>query len=136
VRTLISPRLLPFLGLLLLGCASAAPVKCPDPLSPGSRRVLGDELIATREPDLYQAIVVSRPTFLQPRDARRQHPAVYVDGIAMAEFDALRSVPLADVVEVAFMSGPDATTRYGTGHVGGAILVRTTRGLAPGRCGG
>jgi hypothetical protein len=53
--------------------------------------------------------------------------------IALAEFDALRTIALADVLDVTFLSGPDATTRYGTGHVGGALLVRTRRGGISGR---
>lgn len=80
--------------------------------------------------------MATRPTFLQGRDARRQEPVLYVDGIAIAEFDALHDIPLADVLDVTFLSGADATTRFGTGHVGGALLVRTRRGLVPGGCGG
>ncbi|HSW30105.1 MAG TPA: hypothetical protein VLH75_11530 [Longimicrobiales bacterium] len=97
--------------------------------------MLSDELAATREHGLYEAIQVSRPAYLQPRDARRQAPALYVDGIAMAEFEAIRTIPLAEVIEVSFMSGTDATTRYGTGHAGGAILVWTRRGQISSRCG-
>jgi len=132
MNTLRSTRLTPVFVLFLMGCVSGGAVKTDGFTSPNSRRVLGDELVATREPDLYGAIATCRPTFFQPRDARRQAPALYVDGIAMAEFDAIRSIPLADVVAVEFMSGPDATTRYGMDHVGGAILVWTRRGRTTG----
>jgi hypothetical protein len=97
--------------------------------------VVCEELLATREATLYEAIEVSRPPFVHPRNASRYGPLLYVDNVPMAEFDAIYSIALSDVVEVAFMSGPDATTRYGTGHVGGALLVTTFRGRSGGRCG-
>ncbi|HSW30167.1 MAG TPA: hypothetical protein VLH75_11840 [Longimicrobiales bacterium] len=133
---MIPPRLIPCLSLLLFGCVTATPwaVNRPAPLS--SKQVRCEELRATREATLYDAIEVSRPTFVHPRSAGREGPVLYVDNIPTAEFDAIHSIPLSDVVEVAFMSGPDATTRYGTGHVGGALLVRTFRGRSGNRCGG
>ncbi|HSW29973.1 MAG TPA: hypothetical protein VLH75_10870 [Longimicrobiales bacterium] len=84
--------------------------------------------MSTREPDLYEALAICRPSFVRPRDAMRQAPALYVDGIATAEFDAIHAISLPEVLAVEFMPGPDATTRYGTGHVGGALLVWTKRG--------
>lgn len=121
-------RSLPLAALFLFGCAAAGAVRAPGAPTPGSRFVSGEELMATREVDLFEALQVSRPAFLQARDARRQAPALYVDGIALAEFDALHTIALTDVLDVTFLSGPDATTRYGTGHVGGALLIRTKRG--------
>ena len=123
-------RALPLMSLLFLGCASAGAVMGPGEVNPDSRIVSGHELIATRESDLFEAIQVSRPAFLQGHDARRQAPALYVDGIALTELDALHTIALSDVLDVMFLSGPDATTRYGTGHVGGALLIRTRRGPA------
>lgn len=126
---------LPLVAIFLFGCASAGAMRVPGAPTPGSRTVSGEELRATREADLLEAIQVSRPAFLQARDARRQHPAIYVDGIALAEFDALHTIAVSDVLDVTFLSGPDATTRYGTGHVGGALQIRTRRGWVSGGSG-
>lgn len=136
MRVLILPRFMPCLGLLLLGCVASTPWDRPRPTPHSSNKVVCEELLATREATLYEAIEATRPPFVHPRNASRYGPLLYVDGVPMAEFDAIYSIPLSDVVEVAFMSGPDATTRYGTGHVGGALLVTTFRGRSEDRCGG
>jgi hypothetical protein len=136
MRTLTLPRLVPCLSLLLLGCVASTPGAKPRPIPPSSKKVLCEELRATREATLYDAIEASRPAFVHPRNAGREGPALYVDDVPMAEFDAIYSLSLTDVLEVAFMSGPDATTRYGTGHTGGALLIRTLRSHNGGRCGG
>lgn len=124
-------RLAPIIGLVLVGCLSGGAVRSHAADPPNSRRVLGEELAATRQSDLFQALCICRPTFVRSRDAARQPPALYVDGIAMAEFDAIYAITVPEVLAVEHMSGPDATTRYGTGHVGGALLVWTRRGRAP-----
>ncbi len=121
-------RVAPMLAVLLMGCVSGVAVRQHGSAPPASRRVQGEELMATREYDLYEALVLCRPSFVRPRDAQKQAPALYVDGIAMVEFDAIHAISLPEVLAVEFMSGPDATTRYGTGHVGGALLVWTKRG--------
>ncbi|NJD20655.1 MAG: hypothetical protein FIA95_15400 [Gemmatimonadetes bacterium] len=83
---------------------------------------------------MYEALRLSRPRFLRPRAALSLEPVVYVDGVRANELGDLHSVALPDVVDVRFMSGPDATTRFGTDHVGGALLVWTVLGPAPDRC--
>lgn len=121
-------RLAPLLALIVVGCTSGAAVKSHGAGPPNARRVLGEELVATRQADLLKALCICRPTFVRSRDAMRQPPALYLDGIAMADFDAIHDITASEVLAVEYMSGPDATTRYGTGHVGGALLVWTKRG--------
>ena len=41
--------------------------------------------------------------------------------------EALYSMHVNDVTHVRYLSPADATTRFGTGHAGGAILVDLTR---------
>jgi hypothetical protein len=79
-------------------------------------------------PDLYAAISRLRPQFLQARSATNtrgmQEPIrVYVGGSPATTVDYLRSVRPSQVKEVRWMSGRDATTRYGTGHGAGVITV-------------
>jgi len=135
MRTLVPSRLMPILALFLAGCASGTSMRSRSSALLDSRRVFGEELTATLQPDLYEAIATCRPALLQTRDARGRVPALYVDGIRMPQFDFLRDIPLTEVSAVEFMSAPDATTRYGIGHDVGALLVWTKRGRAVGRSG-
>ncbi len=134
MRTRVSnPHLLPLLGLVLVGCSAAAHTVCPVPAAPGSRTVTRDELMATQQQGLYEALALVR---LQRSPTRGQDAVVYLDGVPLWDLQALRSVRVETVVDVVFMSAAEATTRYGTGNTGGAIVVRTI-GSGPVRhCGG
>jgi hypothetical protein len=49
---------------------------------------------------------------------------VYIAGVRQQGGPAvLRQVRFGDVREIQYLGGVDATTRYGTDHAGGAILV-------------
>ena len=50
-------------------------------------------------------------------------PQLYIDGARRSGVDELRSLRGPDIQQMEFMSASDATTRFGTGHQGGAILV-------------
>jgi hypothetical protein len=115
------------LPLLLLACATQ-----PKAPAPRERSIItAEELMATHVSNLYQAIQQIRPEFLHDRgyssiqSPRVQLPVVYVDNIPMGDIDFLQSMSTADVAEVRKLSAEEATTRWGTGHVGGAILVTT-----------
>ncbi len=62
-----------------------------------------------------------------PTDPPRLYPMVYVDDIRLGEVETLRSVPGGDIIEIRFLDARDADFRYGTGHRGGVIAVRTKR---------
>jgi hypothetical protein len=51
-------------------------------------------------------------------------PVLYVDEIKQDRLDDLRSVRAADILEVRYMTGTEASGRYGSGHANGAILVK------------
>jgi hypothetical protein len=63
-----------------------------------------------------------------PTDPPRLFPVVYVDDIRLGEADTLRNVPGGDIAEIRFLDRRDADFRYGTGHRGGVIAVRTKSG--------
>jgi hypothetical protein len=77
-----------------------------------------------------------RPHFLIPRPSgslRNPTPAsikVYVDGVPRGTTSALTQIPATLLVEIHYLRGPDATTRFGINHESGAILVKTS-GQAP-----
>ena len=54
-------------------------------------------------------------------------PKVVVDGVAIGQVENLVNVNAISVMEIRYISATDATTRFGTGYVGGAILVTTKK---------
>lgn len=48
---------------------------------------------------------------------------VYKDNVKMGGVDDLRSLQLATVREIRFLTGPEAVIRFGSNHIGGAILI-------------
>ena len=85
--------------------------------------------------DAYEMVQRMRPEYLREqrganslsRTAPPLLAVVYVDGVKRGGPDSLRGMRPAEVEEIRFMSGTDATTRYGTDHGGGAIEVKTRR---------
>ncbi len=68
----------------------------------------------------------SPPT--SPNDPPRLYPVVYVNDIRMGDLNTLRTVPGGDILEIRFLDRREAEFRYGTGHRGGVIIVRTRSG--------
>lgn len=94
--------------------------------------VTGDELRQTQAATVYDALARTRPQFLRARgpnslsDPVPQEARVYLDGVqAVDGVDALKRLRTDVIDYVRYLSASDATTRYGTGHGGGAIEVRT-----------
>jgi hypothetical protein len=54
-------------------------------------------------------------------------PVVYIDEIKQEGLDQLRTLRPADIFEARYMTGNEASGRYGAGHENGAILVKTVR---------
>lgn len=77
-----------------------------------------------------------RPEFLRPRNpsmraTEGQAPVVYVGRSRAGDLDVLRSIPMAMVEEVRFLSPSEARSRFGDlhSHAGGAIVITLrTRG--------
>ena len=77
--------------------------------------------------DLLAAVESLRPQWLRVRPTRlpsgEVQLQVVVDGQRRGGIDFLRSIRVAQVRQVRYLSAADATTRLGTGMAGGAILV-------------
>lgn len=52
---------------------------------------------------------------------------LYIDEVKQTEVEEMKNVAAATVVEIRYMTGNQAAGRYGAGHEGGAILVKTNR---------
>jgi hypothetical protein len=72
-----------------------------------------------------------RPEWLRPRGAvslqspNASYPVVYVNGTRYGPLDSLRQLPSDSIRQIEYMGASDATTRFGTGHPGGVIMITT-----------
>jgi hypothetical protein len=118
------------LGVVLLGtfaCAGAS----GGPASSGSGPITRADLEDVSLRDAYEVVQRLRPAWLRPRgrisiqSSTAQNPVVYVDNIRFGDPSSLRQVSADAIEEIRYMGASEATTRFGTGHAGGVILVRT-----------
>lgn len=72
---------------------------------------------------LLEALRGLRPQYLTPRGGRGE-VAVYVDHIrVLGGVSDLATIRTGTVAEVRFLTPTEATIRFGTGHMAGAIVV-------------
>jgi hypothetical protein len=122
-------RLLPVLLLLSFAACAASPRGS----SPTDRAILTiEEIRQTDARTAYDAVLRSRPEFLRSRGSRSlraasaaDYPLVYLNSTRYGPLESLRSISVEGVEEIRYLSGSDATTRFGTGHVAGVIQVVT-----------
>jgi NaMN:DMB phosphoribosyltransferase len=131
-------RLLPHaaaLVLIALAPPSLARAQATEKVRYERHRISFEEL-STKASDAktaYDIVKRLRPQFLQARGSgsmRSRTPVpikVFVDGAFRGGVAMLNEVVAHSVVEIKYLNGPDATTRFGTGHESGAILVTTGR---------
>ncbi len=115
--------------LLLWGCASAG--------GTGESTSNGDVIVRAELESLgamgtLEAMQRLRPRFLRPRAStgtsrQAEYPKVYLDNLRLESVNDLRTLPTSEVFEIRYLDPNDATTRYGTGHTAGVILVTTLR---------
>ena len=113
---------------LAAACASGAPSAQSAPRR--DRNVITQEEIdASKMTDAYSVVRALRPGWLLPRTvgSSRQNVQVYVEGNKAGTVTALQQYNVTQIRELRWLSGDDATTRYGTGNGAGAILVSLKR---------
>jgi outer membrane cobalamin receptor len=124
----------------LLACASSGSSGTSGGAQPAGSR--NDRMLVTRTQidsiaarDAYELVQRTRAEFLREQRGGSMtisNPTpllavVYLDGIRMGGPTALRNIRAQDIEEVRYLSGPDATTRYGTDHGGGVIELKSRR---------
>lgn len=132
-----------FLALLLLGAFLSAPALAQDTAKTKEKKpkrqanvISLEEIEAIRNEasDAYAIIQRLRPQFFRVRgsvvvDPARageyRGPKVIVDGSPRGDLEALRQISSIAVKQIRYLNASDATTQYGTGYDGGAILVTT-----------
>ncbi len=119
--------------LLVLGACGPAPIS-DDPFLGRNRTVLlQDEIRGSRSigATAYDLLAQLRPEYLRNRGSVsiknnvQATAVVYVDGTKFGDLEALRNVNAEHIFRVDYLSASDATTRFGTDHTGGAILITT-----------
>jgi hypothetical protein len=118
---------------------SGALFACSAPrLGPGelasSQLITEQEIEASRAPTAYDAIQKLRANFLSYRgetsfDKSRSapYPTVYVDGQEFGPIASLRNLPASQIGAIRLYRSWEATTKFGTGNMGGVIAVTTRR---------
>ena len=116
------------LALGLSGCASGGGGggDTSRPAGATTNRIVAAELAEVGQIDALQAINRLRPRWTAVRGGA-DSPVLYVDGSRRSSLSDLSSMRATDIQTMEFMSANDATTRFGTGHTGGAIMVTTRR---------
>lgn len=107
----------------LTGCASGG--GSSRPAGATSNRIVEAEFEGLGQVNAYQAIERLRPRWLQMRGG--EEPVLHIDGTRRGDVGDLRSYQISDIEEMEYLSGNDATTRFGTGYAGGVIMVTTAR---------
>lgn len=116
-----------FVAVALVACAAT---RRQQPA--GSRaQLLADEIDASGARTVHDAISRLRPEWLRRRgrisiqDPNAGEIVVYLDGLRYGGVGSLTTLRAGAVEDITYMDASDATTRFGTGHGGGAILIRT-----------
>lgn len=127
-------RGVPFFALLLVACASSGgevPGEGAN-LMGDPDYIMREEILQANATVAYDLVRNRRPQWLQTRGiqnvrqlAGEQGVVVYRDNARMGGVESLRSLGLADVQYLRFMSAAQATQRWGANHMNGAILVST-----------
>lgn len=115
------------LTLGVAGCASGGGGGSR-PAGSSANRIVRAELEPLGQIDALQAVQRLRSRWVQSRaGVSAEPPVLYVDGTRRGSADELRFIRVDEVEQMEYMSAGDATTRFGTGHTGGAILVTSVR---------
>jgi len=115
-------------ALFLAACAASTGTKSP---RRSANLITAEEIAASTARDAFEVIQLLRPEWLIPRgiaspnNPRSTIPAAYLNNSRLGDIENLRGVITLSIAEIRFLSPNDATTLYGTGHVGGAIMVKT-----------
>jgi len=132
--------LVPLLVVVVnVGCASGGAASGTAARSKGSQDVIVEAEITSRARDATNALQIIeqlRPQMLRSRGssslapnatAEDALPRVYVDEISYGNLNSLSNLNSIQIREIRFIKAADATTRWGTGHAGGVILVTTKK---------
>jgi hypothetical protein len=93
-----------------------------------------EEIVESSASNAYEVIQRLRPNFLRTRGAVHGTPGatnavemvdlvVYLNENRLGGSDQLRQISTTDIKEIRYFNSSEATTKWGTGHSGGAIQI-------------
>jgi outer membrane cobalamin receptor len=117
--------------VLLLGLACAPPATRSrggaDP-----QIITEEEVEASRAATAFEVIQKLRANFLSyrgetsfNRNNSQPYPTVYLDGQQFGPIATLRNIPASQVSTIRLYRSWEATTKFGTGNMGGVIAITT-----------
>lgn len=120
------------LALLLTAAFACSPPR----LGPGeiynAQLITEDEIDASRAANAFEAIQKLRANFLTYRgetsfdkSKSQPYPTVYLDGQEFGPMSTLRNIPASQIATIRLYRSWEATTKFGTGNMGGVIAVTT-----------
>lgn len=116
------------------GTTNQGATATPRPAAQGSANVIVEsEIAGSGAANAFEVIQRLRPSMLRARNGSISESGsgvdivIYLDGTRLGERAALTSVPVVSIREIRCINASDATTRFGTGHPLGAIVVTTKR---------
>lgn len=129
---------MPVVALLVASVACASGGSSSEPRPTTDRDLITEPEIQSRASDAsnaFQIIQKLRPQMLRTRGlaspsdrtGESVQPKVYLDNVEYGTMAQLTNVNASQIREIRFLSARDATTRWGTGHMGGVILITTKR---------
>lgn len=101
------------------------------PARGGSGPIGYEDIAGIPAANAFEVIQRLRPTWLRGRgrmsiqNPSAHTPVIYLDNVRYGGLESLRLIPSDAIQDMRFINASDATTRYGTGHAGGAILIRS-----------
>ncbi len=118
---------------LSLGTSACVHTRPATDANRDSSVITEDEIVASRAATAYDAVKLLRGNFLSyrgkttlSRDSTSSAlPTVYLDDQAFGPILSLRSIPANHVVAIRLYRAWEATTKFGSGNMGGVIAVET-----------
>ena len=119
-------------GLLMFAIACSSANGSLQKIPGSTRNVIGFEEIESRGlvgGTAWDLINSLRPNFLNSRgptslqSAVQAYPVVYLDGTRYGDIQTLKTISADSIRMVEYMTAGDATTRFGTDHASGVILL-------------
>ena len=120
-------------GVAAVGCGGGGSGSAAQPATGAARTTRGSanliteaEISATSYQNALEIVQNLRPAMMRPRPGGGP-VMLYLDDVKMMDLNGLSTVPSGRIREIRYISAQDATTRWGTGHASGVILVTTKR---------
>ena len=120
---------------VLTACASGTSSSSP---RANSNIITRAEIAEAGSNDAYRLVQSLRRSWLQTRgptsfrqsadesfDSQQPDVVVYLDGTRLGGPEELRTLSSENIEQIEFLNAARANARFGTGHVNGAILVKT-----------